>query len=847
MHKVFAITFVAALLLTAGGFAQEAAPTLDEAFDYLPTYKFGESRAPLTVIRDAVAEAANEDEDQIAALEKRLVDVLESDCSDDAARFICRQLAVYGGAASVPALVSLLGQPKLAEAALDALERNPAEEAAEALRSVASQRSGALQLAAIEALGARRDTGAVEILTGMAEAGSGSVRAAALMALAEVAVGNAQADAARKAVLQAAETAGPGDGPAIDALLYLAPVLPDEQALAAYQMLYNEAYPEHVRAAALGGLLKVQPDLAEERILAAFDDPVMRPAAVSFLREMEDTELPARFAARLGDMQSETQVLVLPALADAGVTIPIATLDELLNSGNEAVQTAALAAVPATADAGTVPLLLDLAVNAGVHVKRAARDALAALPDPAVDGVLVDAIDCEAPERGEQALRALGSRGATDTVADILAVVDSGCEALAGSAWDTLRNLAGHEKVDALMARLLDIEVEEARTKAERAIAAAANRNPDEAARGARVLAHVEDAADGPARLSIIRIMGAIPNEQSLTFLREHIAAEDREVRLTALDALAGWPGTAPVPQLLDAAESGPGPGTKDAALDAAITLLRRHADQAPAVRKVWFERAAELADTERTKKNLLAGLSELGHPAALTIIEDIAQEAPAIEQEVLRAQLNVAKTLYAVRPGEVRPLIEEFQASDDDAVRKEAAALLEQMNALGGYLTAWRVAGPYQEEGKRGAAMLDIAFAPEKSGADAGVVWRLMPMGLEPGRPYVLDFAARYGAIEAVVYARTTVNSPDARDAELLLGSNDGMKVWLNGEEVYTFPSGRVLTPDEDKVNVSLEEGANTLMLKVTNHGGAWGATARLTALDGQEMKDVTCTVHLE
>ncbi len=835
MRKVFAFTFVAILVLTAGGFAQEAAPTLDEAFDYLPTYKFGESRAPLTVIRDAVAEAANEDEDQIAAFEKRLVDVLEGECSDDAARFICRQLAVYGGVASVPALVSLLDQPKLAEAALDALARNPAEEAAAALRTVASQRGGALQLAA------------VEILTPMAEAGSGSVRAAALMALAEIAAGNAKADAARKAVLQAAETVGPGDGPAIDALLVIAPVLPDEQALAAYQMLYEEAYPEHVRAAAMDGLLKMQPDRAEERIFAAFDDPVMRPAAIGFLREMEDTPLPARFAARLGDMPPETQVLVLPALADAGVTIPIAILDELLNSGKGAVQTAALAAVPDTADAGIVPRLLDLAVNAGVHVKRAARDALVALPDPAVNGVLVDAIDCEAPEKGEEALRALGGRGATDTVADILAVADSGCEALAGPVWDTLRNLAGHEKVDALMARLLDSEMKDARTKAERAIAAAANRNPDEAARGARVLAHVQDAADGPARLSIIRIMGAIPNERSLAFLREHIVADERAVRVTAVDALAGWPGTAPVPQLLDAAESGPGPATKDAALDAAITLLRRHADQAPAVRKVWFERAVELADTGRAKKNLLAGLSELGHPEALTLIEDIAQEAPALEQEVLRARLNVAKALYAVRPGAVRPLIEEFLASDDDAVKKEAAALRAQMNALGGYLTAWRVAGPYQEEGKRGAAMLDIAFPPEKSGADADVVWRLMPMGLEPGRPYVLDFAARYGAIEAVVYVRTTVNSPDARDAVLLLGSNDGMKVWLNGEEVYAFPSGRVLTPDEDKVNVSLDEGANALMMKVTNHGGAWGATARLTALDGQAMEEVTCTVHLE
>jgi hypothetical protein len=48
-------------------------------------------------------------------------------------------------------------------------------------------------------------------------------------------------------------------------------------------------------------------------------------------------------------------------------------------------------------------------------------------------------------------------------------------------------------------------------------------------------------------------------------------------------------------------------------------------------------------------------------------------------------------------------------------------------------------------------------------------------------------------------------------------------------------------LTPDQDKVEVDLQAGDNVLMLKVTEGGGDWAATAKLTLPDGSRVPRMT------
>ena len=86
----------------------------------------------------------------------------------------------------------------------------------------------------------------------------------------------------------------------------------------------------------------------------------------------------------------------------------------------------------------------------------------------------------------------------------------------------------------------------------------------------------------------------------------------------------------------------------------------------------------------------------------------------------------------------------------------------------------------------------------------------------------------------QAIVYAAAYVLSPDDRDAALLLGSDDGVRVWVNGGLVHTNPVYRAAGPDLDRVAVRLKKGWNKVLIKVLQGAGGWGYYARFADPDG-------------
>lgn len=78
------------------------------------------------------------------------------------------------------------------------------------------------------------------------------------------------------------------------------------------------------------------------------------------------------------------------------------------------------------------------------------------------------------------------------------------------------------------------------------------------------------------------------------------------------------------------------------------------------------------------------------------------------------------------------------------------------------------------------------------------------------------------------LAYGYTEIESPETKTMILALGSNDGCRVWLNGEYIHNIPSERGLFPDDDLIPVVLKKGKNTLLIKVEERGGIWGFCAR-------------------
>jgi hypothetical protein len=150
-------------------------------------------------------------------------------------------------------------------------------------------------------------------------------------------------------------------------------------------------------------------------------------------------------------------------------------------------------------------------------------------------------------------------------------------------------------------------------------------------------------------------------------------------------------------------------------------------------------------------------------------------------------------------------------------------------------FVTAWRAAGPFTKPGAAGRALFDIAFAPERGGATE---WKSVPS--EAVRGGVVSLGKTFGGDNRAAYLRTSVWSEAPRDVFLEIGSDDGVKVWAGGRLVHANNVQRGCTPGEDRVPVSLQEGWNALLVKVTQGTGGWEASACFTDGSGRALPEL-------
>ncbi len=70
----------------------------------------------------------------------------------------------------------------------------------------------------------------------------------------------------------------------------------------------------------------------------------------------------------------------------------------------------------------------------------------------------------------------------------------------------------------------------------------------------------------------------------------------------------------------------------------------------------------------------------------------------------------------------------------------------------------------------------------------------------------------------EVVSYAFCYFDAPSDQEAELWLGSDEALKIYINGQNVYSYSGTRTYPDDEqlsEKVTVNLSQGENTLLVK--------------------------------
>ncbi len=161
------------------------------------------------------------------------------------------------------------------------------------------------------------------------------------------------------------------------------------------------------------------------------------------------------------------------------------------------------------------------------------------------------------------------------------------------------------------------------------------------------------------------------------------------------------------------------------------------------------------------------------------------------------------------------------------------------QADSEADFISSWHVIGPFRSP-DRGKISLDLATAVEadfrerNDGSidaratydngdpkDGALSWKKV----KAGKRGLVNLDRWVGSVEwACAYAYTEIEAVHPRDTVLGIGSDDGIKVWLNGKVVCTREVQRAYSVGEDTVSVHLEPGINRVFLKIDNYVGGWG-----------------------
>ena len=181
-----------------------------------------------------------------------------------------------------------------------------------------------------------------------------------------------------------------------------------------------------------------------------------------------------------------------------------------------------------------------------------------------------------------------------------------------------------------------------------------------------------------------------------------------------------------------------------------------------------------------------------------------------------------------------------ERELDAEAAVARSSAEFASWTRAQRGELLAledptlgkWSSIGPFRATSSKLA--YDTRWGPEEvargaidtSAAVGELSWTARPEWVD-GRVHAFP-----PADNAATYLFRTLEVRDAARRVVSLGSDDTLRVWLNGDEVLAAEVYRGAAPDQDLLALDLAPGVNHLLLQVVNGGGPSGFYFRLLGL---------------
>ena len=760
--------------------------------------------------------------------EQDLLKVLQSNVPAPLKCAACQKLRLVGTVKSVPALARLLTDAPTAHAARYALEGLPFPEAVAALREALGRTSGEIKAGLIDSLGWRRDTAAaVPLLVKSLSDPDATIASATASALGRIGGKNAI-----NALTAALKTATPSVLPAVlDGLDRCADQLlsgGDAQAAAAiYGKLFRSPFPQRIRIAAWRGLVWADTSSRAELVTQALssEEHGLHLAALKVLRELHDPALVEACLRKWPGLAADSQLAVLDARVALGGDL-LAVIRTASESPHLIVRVAAWQALANSGDPAAIAVLAKAAASEQAEERDAARDSLTRLRGEGMHDAFLKAIPGSEPKEKVELLRALGDRYDTKAANVLLENAGAGPDSVRLAAVESLRKIADPSTAAPLIALAARSDSDADREHVLTALYAVCQSSHDKNQTTAAVLDAMNSLPAAQRRL-VLPVLSELATppalEAALAFTRE----QDPESVKQAVRVLTQWPNAAPATSLYELATTSPDSVMQVLAFRGCITVAALEPDFNK--RLGLLQKVMAAAKRSDEKKQALSQIGQVPTREALQVAMSYLAE-PELVNEAGLAALDIAEKLAGSAPELARETADKVlsQSQTPDLV-KRAWAIRGKPAGSGPFIEDWLVCGPYNKPGVIGAlALFDIAFAPETSGAN--VPWKHLPLAK------VADLSSFFPEqANCVAYLKTRIIAPANCDAALLVGSDDGVKAWLNGSLVHGNNVDRGLVVDQDMAPIKLRQGPNELLLKITQGGGGWAACARIVANDGR------------
>jgi HEAT repeat protein len=841
--KLSSMIFIIITLLVLPGLAQQMpkdqgqkeAVNMSEIstlLDSIYSYEYGQSRENITMLTDLLREALKSD-DLREEIEEEFIDFLESDASLPAKQFISERLSLFATDESVSILVNMLDNPQTVDMALFALERIPAEDVDEELCDALDDAKGRIKVAIVTAIGSRGKRECISDIISLLNDSDSTIVSAALAALGQI--GGKQAAKALKKFIEQEKYLLQ----ATDAYLQCAEHFMSQgqpyAAAAIFKEIYQSNESAHMRYASLRGMIKSSDENSTGIILKILrsNQKEMHNIAIQLVAEIPPSSDIGDIARFLPQLQAEEQVQLLAALAGRKESSAREVMISSVESDNDEVRIAALKALGINGDAGVVPILAAAAASGSGTEREVAREALYRLNAREVEDFIIRLLPQSDSSIKVEYIRALAARHVPDAEEILFNTVADTNLNVRLEAIKALKELGSAQYMEKAVESHIAAKTLQERKEWEKTMVAIASRFPQGASPATGILSKLDQVEETNTKGSLIEVLGEIGDATGLSTLKKLLDDKNDEIKAAAIRGLSLWPDATPGDDLLRIAKSSRNNQHRVLALRGYVNLIPLTEVKSAEERVKMYQVAMELASNSNEKRMVLSGLSTINEIDALKFSVDYLQNEE-LNQEAVAAILKIAQKLDEKYSGDIIPII--YKARDvalNETIKTEYSELLYDLESFDDHITLWQFAGPFEQQG---VSLFEFQFAPETFGK-VEVDWKIFPQTSDKERAWYLALDKVLGPVESVVYLRTKVWSDKEHKAILEMGSNDAIKAWLNQSLIHSNDVLRTITPGEDRVNVQLKRGWNSLMLKVVNAGGSWGACARFRNSEGEHI----------